>query len=448
MSADDEVSPERAAELRQAARAAADDDARVARRIRSRLARLVERVPVPALARVRPGYRDDTVPVIGVLEDGRLVFRVAAIDALSDPDLDFVLVHEAMHLELASHARVRRGGSDVTHRAFNEAHDAVINDRVRALLGRAPPRGGIDVPGSRTALAEGLVLRRPNVSAEAGDVRYPTPVEDPYASTGALPSPEDFNQELLPLAGANDPTSAKIRVSSNELVALRTMVDIRRRQPKLVAWGRPAGDFVAAPMRALQDLTRALVDDASTARGGRWGWSRPSRRNERDDLPRRGRLGGIDALHVVLDASGSMLPYFHLAIGLIASTAAAAGVSEVFITQADGDEVSTRSVMPQALTRLHVQGSDRPEIFVVRMPCKSCGNFHAWLVGDVPPTDLRPGIARAASGADHVVVLTDGLVLADAVRGVDVTWVLFGDGFGFEPPSGRVLRVPGLEGPH
>lgn len=448
MSAAEVVSPEQAAEVRREARAAADEETRVARRIRARLARLLERVPVPALARVRPGYRDDSVPVIAVLEDGRLVFRVGAIDALSDADLDFILVHEAMHLELASHARVRRGGSEVTHRAFNEAHDAVINDRVRALLGRAPPCGGVDVPGSRTALAEALVLRRSNVSAEEGDVRHPTSVEDPYASTGALPSPEDFNQDLLPLAGASDPTRAKIRVSSSELVSLRTMIDIRRRQPKLVAWGRPAGDFVAAPVPALAELTLALADDASAARGGRWGWSRPSRRNERDDLPRRGRLGGVDALHVVLDASGSMLPYFHLAIGLIASTAAAAGVSELFVTQADGDSVSTRSFVPQALTRVHVQGSNRPEIFVVRMPCESCGNYHAWLVGDVPPTDLRPGIARAATVADHVVVLTDGLALADATPGVDVTWVLFGDGFGFEPPSGRVLRAPALEGPH
>ena len=128
-----------------------------------------------ALARVEQGLRMVTVPfphlvglvgatqvtvehrlpTMGVFASGRLAVNPDFVRRLNDADLQFVLAHEMLHLALRTHDRAKGAG----RLEFNYAHDYIINDLLRAELGRTTiPASGLDMPGARARSAEEIVI--------------------------------------------------------------------------------------------------------------------------------------------------------------------------------------------------------------------------------------------------------------------------------------------------
>lgn len=433
--------------VREESRRTADHDAKVARRIRGRLAALIERGGPLAgsLAQLRVGGAGN-IPVMGVAPDGRLRFAATVIDTLSDVDLDFVLAHEAMHLELQSHERVRRDDARVVE-AFNVAHDAVINERLRALLGRRPPLGGVQLESAHTSLAEALALRASSAASSWQDLSpEPQPADPAWvaATQHGGGSRGDFSISLLSLAGASGEDNS-IAISGKELASLAMMLELRQRDPRKVAWGRPDGVFTPATHLVPDDIVVDLVDAVNESTGrSRRTYRRLCRRSERCEAQRPGVMGESVRLTAALDTSASMLPYLQPALGFISALAQSLAATEVRLLQIDG-EVQRDDVLlvPQDLEQIHVVGSTRPELLVVDDVCPGCGKTHGWVLGDAPPTDLRAGMSAVLGAADQVLVVTDGLVLVDPCPEVDVIWAVFGHGFEFAPEHGRVVRVAG-----
>lgn len=217
---------------------------------------------------------------------------------------------------------------------------------------------------------------------------------------------------------------------------------LRASMPNKVAWGRPDGAFRPEPTAVATDIVVALVDAVSESGGrSRRSYRRLSRRAESTDLQRPGVLGETGRLTVLLDTSGSMLPYFQQALGLLVAVAHNLSATEVRIVQVDGTVQRDDVLGVHELEEVHVMGSTRPELFLPDYLCPKCGHSHAWILGDAPPTDLRAGMEAILGSADEVVVFSDGLIIIDPVPELEVVWALFGGGFGFIPTHGRVTHV-------
>ena len=128
--------------------------------VRARIARGLRMITVPfpylsGLAAATRVTLDARVPTMGVFASGRMIANPGFVARLTDPDLAFVLAHEMLHLALRTHDRLR--GSNALE--FNYAHDYIINDMLRAALGRTTiPAGGLDMAGARERSAEDIVL--------------------------------------------------------------------------------------------------------------------------------------------------------------------------------------------------------------------------------------------------------------------------------------------------
>ena len=128
--------------------------------VRARIARGLRMITVPfpylsGLAAATRVTLDARVPTMGVFASGRMIANPGFVARLTDPDLAFVLAHEMLHLALRTHDRLR--GGDALE--FNYAHDYIINDMLRAALGRTTiPAGGLDMAGARERSAEDIVL--------------------------------------------------------------------------------------------------------------------------------------------------------------------------------------------------------------------------------------------------------------------------------------------------
>ena len=120
--------------------------------LRTALRRCPELAGVAATARVSS---TGAVPAAAVSADGRIDINPAFWDSLDDEGRAFVVAHELMHLLLRTHQRQNRP----TFVEFNYAHDAHINDLLRARWGEELPAGVVDVPGARFQSAEAIMLR-------------------------------------------------------------------------------------------------------------------------------------------------------------------------------------------------------------------------------------------------------------------------------------------------
>ncbi|MDH5287919.1 MAG: hypothetical protein OEX23_14945, partial [Betaproteobacteria bacterium] len=115
-------------------------------------------VPFPHLCGLVGATRvtiEPRLPTMGVFASGRLAVNPDFVRKLNDADLMFVLAHEMLHLALRTHDRAKGSG----RLEFNYAHDYIINDLLRAELGRATvPANGLDMPGAKEKSAEEIVL--------------------------------------------------------------------------------------------------------------------------------------------------------------------------------------------------------------------------------------------------------------------------------------------------
>jgi predicted metal-dependent peptidase len=110
-------------------------------------ARLWLSLRVPFLGRIVHGLRPrlsrpaDAVPTAAVAPDGTLVLNEAFCASLTDPQLRFLVAHEALHPALGYWARL----GDRDPALFNEAHDIAINLLIDAfawrVTGLATPPG-------------------------------------------------------------------------------------------------------------------------------------------------------------------------------------------------------------------------------------------------------------------------------------------------------------------
>ncbi|GIK87738.1 MAG: hypothetical protein BroJett026_32190 [Betaproteobacteria bacterium] len=395
-------------------------------------------VPFPHLAGL-VGAAQVTVerrlPTMGVFASGRLAVNPDFVARLNEADLTFVLAHEMLHLALRTHDRAKGAG----RLEFNYAHDYIINDLLRAELGRATiPASGLDMPGARTRSAEEIVLemrRKGGATASRSRVWDGEPVPAQQRFPGA--------QRAGGGAGARDEADDGGDVLSDEqegdwypgeVEAARA----RREQLKALAakalslaeaMGALAGarDIVAGATKQHVDALRGLYRTPWQLALQRWieavapgerTFARPSRREAAAAdvvLPGRRREGWL--LNVVLDTSASMTDELPRALGAIADFCDAAGVDQVRLVQCDAAVTADAFIDPPDLARHELAGYGG--------------------------SDVSPALAHLADDARTraVVVLTDGDVgFPQDPPPFDVLWVLpRASGTGFAPPYGRVV---------
>jgi hypothetical protein len=94
----------------------------------------------------------------GIFASGRMLISPTFAEALSQPQLTFLIAHELLHVALKTHLR----GQDKDSYLFNAAHDMLINDIVEHALGVRTPADGLrywrNIPGPPPKYELGFVL--------------------------------------------------------------------------------------------------------------------------------------------------------------------------------------------------------------------------------------------------------------------------------------------------
>jgi predicted metal-dependent peptidase len=424
------------------------------------------------LARVVRLKASRRVSVAAVTASGLVVVNPDLFADLPMGDAAFILAHELLHLALDTHGR--QSGSNFDPLLFNFAHDYIINDILSGELGRSPPLGGLERPGSRHESLEQLVLDLYNEmdygSEGPGATRCwgsedhparttggrsrspaPSPMSRALRDAGLIPpEPEpETEPETGPELPADDPLAhGDVIPPEREPEFDPDLTDeqrrsrreqIRREAAKAASLGALGGqlDALARPadcsepdrgegvMRAIRDAYHtpwelALQHWMDAVAPGPRSFARPSRRGaDRSDcvLPGRKREGW--ALHVVLDTSGSMADVLPRALGALASFCEGAGVAEVRVLQCDEEVTRDEWVTPEELAEYRVAGFGG--------------------------SDMTPGLTRLADEPEvaAALVLTDGYISYPADEPpFHVLWVLLGDiSSSFEPPYGETIRM-------
>lgn len=387
----------------------------VVRRARGALAVVAARVPeLAALARRARIVASGAIPTAAVTARGRVALNPRWASELDDGDLVFVVAHELMHLLLRSHDRAGDGWGQ---RAFNVAHDAVINDLLRERLGRAPPAGGIDLPGAAELSAEALARR---VDPDA---------DDPLADDVLDPRRERVLLERDHGAGRGARGGwerATVRVGGE------TVDDaLARKLEAALGWSRLVTPERSRRRRAVPALGAVVEAGGAAGLAPRRTWARASRRGE----GRPGRAREDAPIALLLDTSSSMT------IGLDDALAVARWIADAApggarVVQCDG-RVRDDRALGSGDEPLPIAGGGDLEVVVSPDPCEGCGVRHAYPVNGAV-TDLGPGLDLLAREESDVVVLTDGRVAPPRLRGprASITWVLVGD-------DGETPRLPG-----
>lgn len=248
------------------------------------------RVLAPALAALTP-IVTTRVPTAAVDRRGRLFLNPGWAQDLSDGEVNFVILHECLHMVLRHWER--RGARD--HALFNVAADLVINEAIAGLgvPGVTMPADGLDrvrvapwIPAGHTTeevydllrdRGERLVGDATHVGAGCGvDDAGDADVDDTGLSPGEW---KNIAQTVAQLARHGG------RSGGPALAALLTI------PPARVAWRALLRELAAsATSRAGRDVTT---------------WARRSRRSPRRVvLP--GRRTNDVRLAVIIDSSGSM----------------------------------------------------------------------------------------------------------------------------------------------
>jgi predicted metal-dependent peptidase len=380
-------------------------------------------VPFPHLAGLVAAAQvvvEPRLPTMGVFASGRLAVNPDFVRRLNDADLQFVLAHEMLHLALRTHDRAKGAG----RLEFNYAHDYIINDLLRAELGRTTiPAHGLDMPGARERSAEEIVVE---MRRKQGRRASRTRVWD--GSPGAPGTGEDdgdvLSEERERALYPKEAEAAKSRreqlkaLAAKALSLAEAMGALKGTRGLLPGSTRQNVDALRGLYRTPWQL--ALQRWMESVAPGERTFTRPSRRESgAPDVVLPGRLRQGWLLNVVLDTSASMTDDLPRALGAIADFCDAAGVDQVRLVQCDAAVTADAFVDPADLA--------------------SCE------IGGYGGSDLTPALEHLADDARTraVVVLTDGDVgfPADAPP-YDVLWVLPRASMtGFAPPYGRVVTM-------
>jgi predicted metal-dependent peptidase len=380
-------------------------------------------VPFPHLAGLVAAAQvvvEPRLPTMGVFASGRLAVNPDFVRRLNDADLQFVLAHEMLHLALRTHDRAKGSG----HLEFNYAHDYIINDLLRAELGRATiPANGLDMPGARERSAEEIVVemrRKQDRRASRSRVWDGSPGAPGTGEDDGDVLSEERERALYP----KEAEAAKSRreqlkaLAAKALSLAEAMGALKGTRGLLPGSTRQNVDALRGLYRTPWQL--ALQRWMESVAPGERTFTRPSRRESgAPDVVLPGRLRQGWLLNVVLDTSASMTDDLPRALGAIADFCDAAGVDQVRLVQCDAAVTADAFVDPADLA--------------------SCE------IGGYGGSDLTPALEHLADDARTraVVVLTDGDVgfPADAPP-YDVLWVLPRASMtGFAPPYGRVVTM-------
>jgi predicted metal-dependent peptidase len=396
-------------------------------------------VPFPHLAGLVAAAQvtvERRLPTMGVFASGRLAVNPDFVGRLNDADLQFVLAHEMLHLALRTHDRAK--GAD--HLEFNFAHDYIINDLLRAELGRTTiPASGLDMPGARSRSAEEIVLEmRRKRDSSASRTRVwdgePVPSRQRFPDAGSRaprgrgsPQPGDDAGDVLSEDRERTWYPEEVRAAKARREQVRALA--AKALSLAEAMGALKGTRGLLPgatrhnVEALRGLYRtpwqlALQRWMESVAPGERTFTRASRRETAGSdivLPGRRRQGWM--LNVVLDTSASMTDDLPRALGAIADFCDAAGVDQVRLVQCDAAVTADAFVEPADLATHELAGYGG--------------------------SDLTPALAHLADDARTraVVVLTDGDVgYPPEPPPFDVLWVLpRASNSGFAPPYGRVV---------
>jgi len=378
-------------------------------------------VPFPHLAGLVAAAQvvvEPRLPTMGVFASGRLAVNADFVRRLNDADLQFVLAHEMLHLALRTHDRAKGSG----HLEFNYAHDYIINDLLRAELGRTTiPANGLDMPGARERSAEEIVIEmRRKQDRRASRTR----VWD--GSPGAPGTGEDdgdvLSEERERALYPKEAEAAKARreqlkaLAAKALSLAEAMGALKGTRGLLPGSGRQNVDALRGLYRTPWQL--ALQRWMESAAPGERTFTRPSRRESgAPDVVLPGRLRQGWLLNVVLDTSASMADDLPRALGAIADFCDAAGVDQVRLVQCDAAVTADAFVDPADLASYEIAGYGG--------------------------SDVTPALEHLAddSRTRAAIVLTDGDVGFPAeAPPYDVLWVLPRASMtGFAPPYGRVV---------
>jgi len=378
-------------------------------------------VPFPHLAGLVAAAQvvvEPRLPTMGVFASGRLAVNADFVRRLNDADLQFVLAHEMLHLALRTHDRAKGSG----HLEFNYAHDYIINDLLRAELGRTTiPANGLDMPGARERSAEEIVIEmRRKQDRRASRTR----VWD--GSPGAPGTGEDdgdvLSEERERALYPKEAEAAKARreqlkaLAAKALSLAEAMGALKGTRGLLPGSGRQNVDALRGLYRTPWQL--ALQRWMESAAPGERTFTRPSRRESgAPDVVLPGRLRQGWLLNVVLDTRASMADDLPRALGAIADFCDAAGVDQVRLVQCDAAVTADAFVDPADLASYEIAGYGG--------------------------SDVTPALEHLAddSRTRAAIVLTDGDVGFPAeAPPYDVLWVLPRASMtGFAPPYGRVV---------
>lgn len=379
---------------------------------------------LPELAELIPRVRvqvDSRVGTAGIFSSGRLVVSPSWFGDLSVGDAMFVLAHELMHLLLRTHER----SGHIDPRATNIAHDYIINDMLREILGREIPAAGLDLRDARNMSLEALapiVAERmgPNISsfggggggsagigalgAALGKAGLGRPVASPARGMDVLDEALERDWYPADLVSDIDLARAAVRTAALRAVALS---ELNRHLSK--AFG-PRGDTaggVGALFEALHTAYappwhEALQTWMEAVAPGERTYSRPSRRGaDRTDVVLPGRRRDGWTLHIVLDTSGSMTADIAYVLGTIASFCESARVAAVRILQCD-TEVTKDELVPVE-------------------------ELWAFEIGGFGGSDMSPAMWRLAQDpeVEAAIVITDGYIAYPETRmPYEVLWAV------------------------
>ncbi len=382
---------------------------------------------------------DDRVHSMGICPSGRLLVNRKWFSTLDPIEATFVAAHELMHLALRSHDRC----SGAERKAFNRAHDYIINDMLRVELNQKVPAGGLEYRGARHLSVENLMVRRAR-SEKAGSWQFieknPAPegalgdLSDTLIKAGLVPAesahealdvlPEELEKEWFPDESPKEieKAASKIRKMSVQSAGLKRFMAEVQMGLQMSQKGSEAGEgeyavdiintaYCPPWEAALQQWMEAVAPGPRT-------YSKPSRRGaDRTDcvLPGRKREGWT--LHIVLDTSGSMFDEHARILGLIASFCDALQVADIHLIQCDTEVAKDQWLTPQDLYHFEVRG--------------------------LGGSDMSPGMLSLAEDSEvqAALVITDGYIdYPKKPMPYDVLWVLTNNSYYFKPNYGRVVH--------
>lgn len=383
-------------------------------------------VPLPHLAGLAAAVRvgiDETIPTMGVFASGRLVANPQFTAKLSSSELQFVLAHELLHLAWRTHDRAQ--GSH--HLEFNYAHDYIINDTLREVLGMPIPAGGLDMAGARDRSAEEIVLemRRQAKSQQSKSrvwqgqevtIEVVLANADPSSAGDVLDAAKE--REMFPGDSADQEARTRaIRDLAARGLAMAKAIGIMR--------GRGTGPGGAQQnVRALRGIYRtpwhvAIQRWLEGVSPGERTFTRASRRGaDRDDVVLPGRQRHSTILNVILDTSGSMSNEIPPALGAIADFCEATGIDEIRVVQCDTDVTSDEMLTTTELAEYEIKGYGG--------------------------SDLTPALTAFAADprVTSAIVITDGdIIYPKEPMPYAVLWAVPGEITSFDPPYGRVVMM-------